>query len=227
LVSSGLWLTLIAGWPGEAAATSLLRQFALSLDGLIVDTSGPLPAFVDLSGFDLATGLGVVQVEYNDSPGAHAVLAFFDHDIDAATNTFFNEIGGVVGTPVAGESWEVDEPGFVLGDLYENFVSATLDEAVGMSVHGTTTFPDDVALALGWQFDLAPGEAASLLFSVDTAMPPGFHLFHSDPDSGETLYVTSTLRVIPEPGTGVLIAGGLMVCCAARRARRVGCARRD
>ena len=210
-------LVLMASWARPVSATSFLRQFELNLDGEIFAGPGPFPATVDVTGFDFATGLGMVQLTHADSPGAHSVLALFDHEIDAATNTFFNEVGGAVGEPDAGQSWEVDEPGFMLGDLPENFVSGALDGAVGVSVFGTTSFPDDVATGLGWEFDLGPGETASLHFLVDTIAPAGFHLVQSDPDSGETLYLSSTLAIIPEPSTGLLVGLGLLGLGAARR----------
>jgi hypothetical protein len=198
-------------------AMSILRGFALNLDGQVIDAGGPIPSTVDLGDFDLATGLGVVRVEIAPLPGLHDVLAFFDHDIDAALNTFFNETGSAVGTPESGLTWEIDEPGFVLGDLYENFAAGQLDGGIGTSVYGATVFPDDVAFGLGWRFALSPGETAVVTFTVSGTAPSGFHLSHADPDSPSALYASSSLTIVPEPGTALLVGWGLFVAAAVQR----------
>ena len=45
------------------------------------------------------------------------------------------------------------------------------------------------------------------------------HLQQVDPDSGVTLSTASTLQVVPEPGTLVLLGSGLAVLAWMRRKR--------
>lgn len=80
---------------------------------------------------------------------------------------------------VVGLSWEIDEPGFVFRDIYDNFLLGTLDNAIG------SPLPDDVSMALGWQFLLNPVEQGLLEFLLGTTPPVGFHLRQFDPDGGE------------------------------------------
>ena len=70
-----------------------------------------------MSGFDEATGIGQIVVTYDRGMGGdHYFVAFFDHDIDFLDNGDINETGAVVGMPATGQSWEIDEPGYVNGD---------------------------------------------------------------------------------------------------------------
>lgn len=63
-------------------------------------------------------------------------IVFLDADIDRNTNTFFNEFGEFVslalppGAPVgaiAATSWEIDEPGFLFGNIGPHVLAGTLD----------------------------------------------------------------------------------------------------
>jgi len=151
-----------------------------------------------------------------NSPGSHYIAAFVDPEIDEADNTFFNESGFVSGAPAAGQTWEIDEPGWVFGDIYDNFLAGTLDNT--NSIAG-----DDVSMALGWSFVLTPTEVAHISFTLaQTAPAGGFYLIQSDPDSQANLYFSSGLNIrdgqnqVPEPSTIVLLLSGLAVAAAAR-----------
>lgn len=165
---------------------------------------------MDASSFDFVTGLGTVAITLGGT-GSHFIGAFFDHEIDQHTNTFFNEFGAVSGIPAAGQSWELDDPMF--GDIFAHLGTGALDNtnAVPAGVG------NDVSMALGWDFTLAAGETAVVHFRVsDSAVPVGFFLTQTDPDSPATLYFSSTLTIqggstsIPEPGTWVLMGSGLL-----------------
>ena len=215
------------------AATIDLVEYGINVDG---STSFPklgdiLPANVDSSSFDETTGLGTLSIEISD-PGSHFVSGFFDHEIDEAVNTFFNEIGSTVGSPALGESWEIDEPGFVDGDIFINFSDSnntngsSLDLGIGTSVFGGTPFPDDVSMAIGWEFSLSPGETGIVSFLLGLSAPSGFHLVHHDPDTSESIYLSSSLQIqqsspIPEPSTVLLLLFGSAVFgCLNRRSTR-------
>lgn len=182
-----------------SAAVLTLEEYAFNLDGVL--TANAFPASVNGAGFDTGTGLGSVQVSVS-GVGVHYLGMFVDHEIDEASNTFFNETGTALGLPSAGQSWEVDEPGWVDGDIYDNLTAGTLDNASGASIYGATVFPDDVSMALAHGFVLGAGESAELTFTLGLVPPAGgFYLVHTDSDSDASIYFSSTLTLtnIPEP----------------------------
>jgi hypothetical protein len=147
-----------------------------------------------------------------------SVLAFLDAEIDSAINTFFNEFGAFVSLTLPGaapsgaggaSTWEIDEPGFVFGDIFANFEANTLDNTNGVP-SGT---PDDVSLALGFSLgDIAPGDVVRLVLL--TSMVDIGGLQHHDPDSDVTFYFNGYATIqpgtsVPEPAMLALIALGI------------------
>lgn len=199
-----------------AAATTALFEYAFNVDGTV--TNGAAPAVANLAGFDTGSGLGTIALTLAGT-GTHRVGFFADLEIDEALNTFFNEFGQVGGAPAAGQSWEIDEPGFVFGDIYANFVAGVLDGGIGV----TAAAPDDVSMAMAWTFDLAAGETAAIQFRIGAERPAsGFFLEQVDPDSQAAVYMTGSLAIrdggpAPEPATLALIALGMAGGLAARR----------
>ncbi|MCK7498452.1 MAG: PEP-CTERM sorting domain-containing protein [Comamonadaceae bacterium] len=124
--------------------------------------------------------------------------------------------------PGPGFRWEIDEPGFVFGDIYDNFLAGALDGLNGVPAGS----PDDVSFALGRAFTLAADETATLNFRTSLVAPIGVpYLIHTDPDSDVSVYFSSDLTIrgggeppIPEPGTLTLL--GLGLAAAAQRLRR-------
>lgn len=196
------------------AATIGLFEYGFNIDGVVnVPSQGdPVPAEVDMSFFDTITGLGAISIDMTGA-GAHTFDAFFDHEIDEAINTFFNETGAATGIVAAGQSWEIDEPGFISGDIFENFQASVLDNGIGNSIHGNTVFPDDVSMAMGWDFALAVGEQATINILLSLSPPSsGFFLTHTDPDSNESISLSSTLSIsqVPVPAAIYLFGSGLL-----------------
>lgn len=203
-----------------ASASPILFEAAFSQDGTVY-TGGSKPANWTLA-LD-ANGLGTITAIVS-APGWHDLLVFLDYEIDEFVNTFFNEYGATSGAPGAGLAWEIDEPGYVFGDIYGNFLAGALDGTNGVPVGS----PDDVSFALHRQFFVDSGEVATVKFATKTTRPAGgFYLVQTDPDSASSVYFSSDLDinggggpVIPEPGTLTLLGLGLAV--AARRLRRRG-----
>src|SRR5258706_15073955 len=88
-----------------------------------------VPAGLNSSAFDFSTGLGTLVWTFNPgAAGAYFFDAFFDHDLHAP---FFNEFGMANGSPAAGMSWQIDEPGFGdgnrLGTIFDNAMANALD----------------------------------------------------------------------------------------------------
>jgi len=196
-----------------AGATTLdLFEAIFNLDGTEYDPeysdSLPVNFTMDESAFDFSTGLGTLSINF--SPGAignYYIGGFFDHEIDEEIK---NETAEAIGTPVAGQSWEIDEPGYFFGDIYDNIVTGTLDNQI---FGGDTTNEDDVSMAMGWHFTLANElyNATVDFILSDTAPTSGFYLVHSDSDSDDSIYLSSGLTVVPAPGTLLLMGCGLAV----------------
>jgi hypothetical protein len=204
--------------PIASAAPIDLFDAWINVDGSLTDLKALFPSFV----------LGTVSVTINPGiAGDHFIGAFLDYEIDEEANTFFNEFGDVSGAPPAGFSWEIDEPGYVFGDIFANFSAS---DGTGSALDNTnavpSSAPEDVSIALGWNFSLTASQVATFAFTVsETAPQSAFYLVHTDPDSDASIYLSSTLNVreggepvIPEPGTWVLLLTGLtMVGVSAKR----------
>jgi len=212
------------------AAIIGLYDWGVNIDGTASEIGlmgDPIPGSVDVSGFDLTTGLGRIDISFSGA-GAHNALTFFDHEIDEAINTFFNENGVGIGALAPGQSAEIDEPGFVFGDIYSNFLGNSLDNDSSL-LPGSE---DDVSMAIGWDFTLAADETAVASFFTSLSNDSGglFTLEQNDPDSspagaqgGTSIFFWSDLDIngpagLPEPGTlGLALFGMLSVFGLRRR----------
>ena len=198
------------------AATFHLNSWAFNVDGTTYQTGDALPgAMFQAGGFDFGTGLGEIGVKVLGA-GSHSVDSFFDTDIDLFANGFDNEYGVAVGVQGPGQRWEIDEPGFVFGDIFAHVMSGNLDNTNNVPI----TDPEDVSMALGWDFVLGVDEYGLLTLTLGTAQPTsGFYLQQVDPDSQASIYFRQNLSirqvedwVIPEPLTlvGCLMGVGVM-----------------
>ena len=191
---SGL-LAMLAVASGPALADPIdLFDYGFNIDGATTEGSmgDPTPGNVDDSLFDYLTGLGAITITISGA-GAHNALVFVDHEIDESLNSFFNENAVGLGALAAGQSVEADEPGFVFGDIYNNFLANTLDNTNAV----TPGLEDDVSMAIGWDFVLAAGETAVASFFVGqvSGSAGAFNFRHTDADSGVAIYFWSTLDI--------------------------------
>lgn len=170
-----------------------------------------------------ANNLGSLSIKLTNNTGSDLnnvkFFGFLDAQIDESTNSFFNELGDasslLLGSGSAdslADYWEIDEPGFIFGDIYDHLLGGTLDNSNAFDIG----IPDDVSLALG--FDVgALLSTESLLASFEISATDNGGLYHYDPDSGTGFYfVGSVIKIIkditiPEPGTLVLLGLGLLL----------------
>jgi hypothetical protein len=219
---SGFILAFLCG-ASTVQATPSLFDWGFHIDGLTYEYSNgdtiPMAGALD------PTGLGSLTWSTTAS-GTHKFIAFFDHDFDKQTNTFFNEYGAAIGSPTANQTWEIDEPGYVFGNIYSNMLAGLLDNTNAVP----SGSPDDVSWALGWDFILPAGSTAVINLFLSAAEPSsGFYLSHTDPDSRETIYFSGILSLrdtpqpVPEPSALLMFASGLAACsCFRRNIRRQG-----
>lgn len=229
---AGLAATLALGAAPAQATVINLFEYGLHIDGVNSFATDPLPGGVAAGGFDFASGLGSLSVTVSGASD-HNVIAYFDHEIDQTVNTFFNELGGTGGALGAGQSWEIDEPGFLFGDIYDNWQAGSLDNSNALDIAENA---DDVSMALGFDFTLAASQTAVVTFFLDVINnAPAFFLTQFDPDSiaaqlagPNQLFFWATLEIrgdeepptgVPEPGTLLLLAGGLLALARVRRTR--------
>ena len=215
----GLALLFLAFGVSGASATALLYDWAFYVDGTTYEDL--LGDTMPTSGSLDSEGLGTLTWT-TSSAGTHNFIGFFDHEIDEAINTFFNEYGDTVNTPDVVQSWEIDEPGYVFGDIYANLLAGSLDNTNGVP----QPTPDDVSWAMGWDFSLVAGETATIsLILSGTAPSSGFYLTQTDPDSNETIYYSSSLETvpssIPDAATVFLLGSAGLVGALGLRRRRV------
>lgn len=205
-----LSILFLAFGASGAMATSVLYDWAFNVDGTTYENwlgdSMPTTGSLDSEGLGILTWTTDVADSYN-------FIAFFDHEIDEATTTFFNEYGDTVNTPDTTQSWEIDEPGYVFGDIYDNVLAGSLDNTNGVP----QATPDDVSWAMGWNFNLSAGDTAMIsLILSDIAPTSGFYLSQTDVTTLETIYYSSTLDIqpsgapVPEPSTMLLVGTGLI-----------------
>lgn len=204
----------------QVFADPLLYDWLFNNNGDIYEASinnvDELPNYYNFNDFDWESGLGNITIAY-DSAGDYSLAAFFDHEYSEGQNSYYNEYGEAVGSPETRQSWEIDEPGYVFGNIYDNAFWGLLDNSNAIPFE----FEDDVSMALGWDFLLQENEMALVTLTIAELMPTGFYLSQNDPDG--TIYFSSNLNVssdtapVPEPSSILLLSSGMTSLFALRK----------
>lgn len=208
------WLILCFAPPSASAVR--LYDWVFNIDGTLYDSfyGDPNPATGSLD-----NGLGTLSLEITGA-GSHYVIGYFDFEVDQNTNSYYNEYGLATGTPGDGQSWEIDEPGWVFGDIIDNVYAGALDNGNGVP----SGSEEDASFAIGWNFSLLPGDMAVIDYIVSDLSPAAqFYLTQVDAYSEAAFYFSSGLSIetsggppgptpspVPEPGTAVLLLAGLL-----------------
>jgi hypothetical protein len=169
-----------------------------------------------------AENMGTVSWSFSNDTGTQLDNAWFfvflDAEIDHGTNTFFNEYGsvssviGIGDDDDAADSWEIDEPGYKFGDIYDNLLAGMLDNSNDVPAG----LQDDVSLALGFDLgSLVEGATVTGVFELSRLDIGG--LAHIDDDSADAFYFNGMVHVddgaptsVPEPSVPLLMAAPLL-----------------
>jgi hypothetical protein len=207
----------------QSKASITLFEWGFNIDGTVTSSG-----IDDLPGNSMLDGSGLGSIAFDVvGAGDHFVKAYFDFEFDEGNNSFFNEFARTGGVLDAGQSFEIDEPGDVFGDIFDNFSSSSAmfdnENAVPESA------PDDVSFGIAWNFSLAANQTATLSFSlaeVLSALPNAFFIEHVDPDiapnSGvpSSLFFSSNLNIssinnppgnVSSPSAVALLLAGLLI----------------
>ena len=118
------------------------------------------------------------------------------------------------------DAWEIDEPGYLFGDIYTNLLNGSLDNSNIFD----PSFTDDVSLALGFDVgSLLAFETIVASFEISTTQGNG--LYHYDPASNSGFYFSASLTKAPVnislPSTLALFGVGILAIRLRRRKFRL------
>jgi len=154
---------------------------------------------------DLNTGLGSLTLTYNPGPGTYHVDFWLFEQLQQPG---WNEYGASSGSPVAGQSWQLDVPDYDYNATDANFgglpagtgtiVANTLADKLAntnyvkgsadqynFACSGLSTCNDYASMAMGFRFTLTSGEKATITFKVSSTAPTsGFYLEQIHPVDG-------------------------------------------
>lgn len=197
---------------GSSAYDIQLNDPASTLDGFGFSSSFEN----NLNDHNLGTLTWSITNNTGSSINGLEVFGYWNADIDFATNTFHNEHAEYVGNTGA-SSYEIDEPGYVFGDIYDNLLDGELDNMNSVDA----SHPEDVSFALGFFLgDIAIGESFLVTLEVSESDIGGIQ--HFDPDSDYSYFFNMSAEVITtasvsEPSSLSLILAGMFSLLFIRR----------
>jgi len=137
------------------------------------------------------------------------VFSYLNADIDFSTNTFYNEHASYIGNTSA-QSFEIDEPGYVFGDIFQNLLAGSLDNSNAI----TSQSPEDVSFALGFNLgDFGIGSWFEATVEISLSDIGGIE--HIDSDSNfsffSNTFLTRSAVAVSEPSVLSLFFVGVLV----------------
>lgn len=220
--------------PRAAFADISLQESMLNVNGTQYYDTFSVPG-LNVSGFNQTTGLGTITLTFNPGPGSYYVTAYFDLELAVP---FYNEYGTAFGSPVAGQSWQIDDP--INGTIFANAQNNTLDNTnhipgTADNYLGTCTGSDcngDVSWAMGFNFTLGASQEEVVTLNLSQSAPSsGFYLQQThpvDPNNPVAVnaYFSGTAAPqgtssTPEPGTWMLLISGLCLLLLPRLRSRL------
>jgi len=193
---------------GPQGSVFELDAFVATGGGGAVSLAGGLPAGLSV-GFSvqLSADGSDLDLRYTLSNAGATMLpdvtflSFLDAEIAEPTTSFFNETATVLGSPAAGQGFEIDEPGFLFGDIAANLAAGVLDDTNALA-----GIEEDVSMALPFDLGaLASGDVAEVLvrISEDGDLLGPLALEQADPLAPDTRITYSGLARRREPGEAV------------------------
>jgi hypothetical protein len=236
-----LILLLVLGaarWSATAATLTLTSQelyLFIGADDPFMYSPASAEYFTNLDGDNFGT-YGWTITNNTGSAWSPVSLFFFydgswDEGVDIESNNAFDEYGelwglglspGAPAGAIAPDGYEIDEPGYVFGDIYTNVsFLGTVDNFNAVP----SSAPEDVSLAYRWVLpSLAAGDTLRLTIQHLSAATEG--ISHVDPDDSAVVFVNGYLEVeaaevtgVPEPGTIWAMGAGLLALGYAVRKR--------
>jgi hypothetical protein len=226
---AGVLLAMVFMGSIASAENFYLNDWLFYVNGAIYNPD-PLPANFDATLFDFSqpdSAMGTISAVFA-AAGHYDVVGFFDYEIEGDNNPLDNEIGMVHNLTLlgAGQSYELGFGEDVSPGVVDDALAGTLTNT------NTATTPQDVAMAMGWSFDVASGTTVTLTFALSKIDPGvGFYLQQADqfPTGGpaNSFYYSSGMTTqgapppgVPEPGTLLLLGSGLAVAFVGLKMRR-------
>lgn len=171
-------------------------------------------------------------------PGTYNIFAIFNYDInnDGGGANGMNEYATVFGSLPIGQVYSVDtqgSSGTTPGNLYAQFAAGTLDNTNHVPGCSGNSCPD-VSVAMGYTNLVVPDNTTAQVNFIVNDTPPssGSYIQQGDNSSPSTINYSSNVEIIPdsnsfssaaaapEPGTVLMMAGGVGLMLIGLRRRK-------
>ena len=219
-------LSLLGAAIASAASIAIVEQRAFLHDatGLVAELDTSSSAYASTLNAENLGSYGWNFLNVGGSPRSNVrLLVFLDADLDRIQNTFVNEYGSFVSLDlppaapagaIAASGWEIDEPGYVFGDVYQHLQAGALDNTNALPLGNA----DDVSLALSFNIGLLnPGDRVRTTLFISSENIEG--LRHVDLASDASFNWNGYAQVvrngpvseIPEPSAMLPILAALLL----------------